>query len=57
MPMFTTARIGRLVWPSQRPLRTASAKAAIRSRTACTPGTTSRPSVTIRSPLGARSAT
>ncbi len=57
MPMFTTLRIGRPVAPVHSPLRTRSAKAAMRSSTSCTAGTTSAPSTSIRVPRGARSAT
>ena len=57
MPMLTTLRMRLPVWPASAPLRTRSAKAAMRSSTACTSGTTSSPSTTIRSPAGARSAT
>ena len=52
MPMLTTLRIGLPVWPSHAPERTRSAKAAIRSSTACTSGTTSWPSTTIVLALG-----
>ena len=47
MPMLTTLRMRLPVWPFQAPLRTRSAKAAIRSSTACTPGTTFSPSTRI----------
>ncbi len=57
IPMFTTVRIGRPVWPVQRPHRTSSANAAMRSSTAWTSGTTSRPPVRMTVPRGARSAT
>ena len=57
MPMLTTLRMRRPVWPSQRPERTSSAKAAIRSSTSWTSGTTSWPSTTIELPSGARRAT
>ena len=57
MPRFTTFRTRRPVCPFQAPPRTRSAKAAIRSSTACTSATTSRPSTAIERPRGARSAT
>jgi hypothetical protein len=57
MPRLTTFRIRFPVWPVKAPLRTRSANAAIRSRTACTSGTTSVPSTTRVVSRGARSAT
>src|SRR5918993_1732835 len=57
MPMLTTLRTRRPVWPSQRPERTSSAKARIRPSTSWTPGTTSWPSTSIELPSGARRAT
>ena len=57
MPMLTTLRMRAPVWPRQRPSRTASAKATIRSRTPCTSATTSTPPTTSVSPAGLRSAT
>ena len=57
MPMLTTFLSGLPVWPRKRPPRTSSAKADMPSSTACTAGTTSSPSTSIRSPAGARSAT
>ena len=57
MPMLTTLRMGRPVKPVQAPLRTRVEKSAIRSSTACTPGTTSTPSTRMRRSRGARSAT
>ena len=56
MPTLTTARIRLPVNPFQPPLRTRSAKAAIRSSTAWTPGITSSPSTSTRASLGARRA-
>ena len=50
MPMLMTLRIRLPVWPFQAPLRTRSAKAAIRSSTAWTSGTTSSPSTRIDAP-------
>ena len=47
MPMLTTLRMRLPVWPFQAPLRTRSAKSAIRSSTAWTSGTTFSPSTTI----------
>ena len=44
--MLTTVRMRLPVWPTQSPERTRSANAAIRSRTACTSGTTFSPSTT-----------
>ena len=52
MPILTTVRIGLPVYPFHSPLRTRSAKAAIRSRTAWTPGTTSTPSTNTRDASG-----
>ena len=57
MPMLTTFRIGRPVWPVHSPDRTRSANADMRSSTSWTPGTTSSPSTTIDSERGALSAT
>ncbi len=57
MPMLTTLRIRLPVCPFHAPLRTRSAKSAMRSSTSCTFGTTFSPSTSIVSPLGARSAT
>ena len=57
MPMLTTLRMRLPVWPFQSPLRTRLANAVILSSTACTSGTTLRPSTTIDAPRGARSAT
>ena len=57
MPMLMTLRMRLPVWPFQAPLRTRSAKSAILSRTACTSGTTLRPSCRIEAPRGARRAT
>ena len=57
MPMLMTLRIGFPVAPVHSPPRTRSLKAAILSSTSCTAGTTSSPSTTIRSSLGARRAT
>ena len=48
MPMLITLRMRLPVWPFQSPLRTRLAKSAILSRTACTSGTTFRPSYTNR---------
>ena len=47
MPMFTTLRMARPVWPRHSPVRTRRAKSAILSSTACTRGMTSTPSTTI----------
>ena len=57
MPMLTTLRMRLPVCPFQAPLRTRSAKSAMRSSTAWTCGTTFSPSTTIDCPFGARSAT
>jgi hypothetical protein len=57
MPMLTTLRMRRPVWPFQAPLRTRSTNDAILSSTACTSATTSCPSTTIDASRGARSAT
>ena len=57
MPMLTTLRMRLPVCPVQAPPRTRSLNDAILSRTACTSGTTSLPSVSMRSPFGARNAT
>ncbi len=57
MPMFTTLTIGLPVWPFHSPLRTRSAKADMRSSTACTSATTSTPSTTSDASLGIRRAT
>ena len=57
MPMLMTFFIRLPVWPSQRPLRTASAKAFMRSSTPCTSATTSVPSTINDVPFGARKAT
>ena len=57
MPMLTMLRIRLPVWPSQRPLRTASANEAIRASTACTSATTSLPPTTSFDPAGMRRAT
>ncbi len=57
MPMLTTLRMRLPVWPCHAPPRTRFEKSAIRSRTACTFGTTFSPSTTIDAPCGARSAT
>ena len=54
MPMLTTWRMRLPVCPFHAPLRTRSAKSAMRSSTSCTCGTTSSPSTTIDAPLGAR---
>ena len=57
MPMLTTFRMRLPVWPSQLPLRTASANDAIRSSTDCTSATTSVPSTTSVDPAGMRKTT
>ena len=57
MPMFTTLRMGRPVWPSHDPERTASANADIFASTRCTSATTSTPSTINDEPAGIRSAT
>jgi regulatory LuxR family protein len=57
MPMLTTLRTGRPVYPSQRPPRTWSANRRILASTAWTSGTTSWPSTRSEPPGGARSAT
>ena len=57
MPMLMTFLIRLPVKPSQRPPRTASAKAFMRSSTSCTCATTSTPSTISVLPLGARRAT
>ena len=57
MPILTTLRMRFPVYPFHSPERTRSAKADIRSSTACTSGTTSRPSTRMLWPRGARSAT
>ena len=57
MPILTMFLIGLPVCPFQAPLRILPAKSAMRSSTAWTWGTTSSPSTTIDSPLGARRAT
>ena len=56
MPMLTTSVIGCPDEPSQRPPRTSSLNAAIRSRTPCTWATTSSPSTISRDSRGSRSA-
>ncbi len=57
IPTFTTLRMRLPVNPFQAPPRTWSAKLAIRSRTACTSGTTSLPSTRMCASRGARRAT
>ena len=57
MPMLTTLRTRRPVWPSQRPERTSSANPRIRPSTSWTSGTTLWPSTRIELPSGARRAT
>src|SRR4051812_21698094 len=57
MPMLITRRMRLPVWPVHVPLRTRSAKSAMRASTACTSGTTFVPSTTMLTPAGARSAT
>ena len=57
MPMLTTLRMARPVWPRHSPVRTRRAKSAILSSTAWTRGTTSTPSTTIEASRGARRAT
>ena len=57
MPMLTTLRIGWPVNPVHSPERTLSGKAAIRSSTSCTSGTTFSPSTSMTASRGARSAT
>src|SRR6185312_8954689 len=54
MPMLITLRIGLPLCPRHSPPRTRSAKAAMRSSTACTSATTSRPSTSMHSPRGAQ---
>ena len=49
MPMLTTLRMRLPVWPSTRRCARARQNAAMRSSTACTSGTTSSPSTTMRS--------
>ena len=56
MPMLTMFLIGLPVWPVHSPALIRSEKAAIRSRTACTAGTTFSPSTSTTAPRGARSA-
>ena len=57
MPMLTMLRMRLPVAPVQRPSRTLSENADMRSSTAWTSGTTSTPSTSSRVPGGARSAT
>ena len=57
MPMLTTFLMRRPVWPVHAPPRTSLANAVMWSRTACTSGTTFRPSTMTEAPRGARSAT
>ena len=57
MPMLTTLRIGRPVWPFHSPERIRSENAAIRSSTSCTCLTTSTPSTISDALRGIRSAT
>src|SRR4029453_5695927 len=54
IPMLITLRMRLPVWPFHSPLRTRVAKAAMRSSTACTPGTTFSPSTTTEAPRRAQ---
>ena len=52
MPMLTMLRMRLPVWPFHAPERTRSANSAMRPSTACTSGTTLRPSTSITASRG-----